>query len=229
VQATASVNAGATATDSALGMKPDNSTAKWTECTTGGTPLAATCTAIAPTPNTEPAVSKRYGNGKTAAQIAVGRGASAVKLTGPGNSPPHKVSDCRHKANRSGGVDVHAVKSYSAANCQAAATTPAVTQVTSQTAASVQSTASVQQTAQVQQRSSTLAPQSNASAAQGTPAAQAGVLGAQTTLSSPKSNGSVQGTSLPFTGFPLWPAVLIGLTLIGAGLTVRRRSAAPRL
>jgi hypothetical protein len=232
VQATASVNAGATATDSAPGVKPDNSTSKWTQCTTGGTPAAATCTAIAPTPNTKPDVSKRYGNGKTAAQIAVGRGASAVKLTGPGNSQPHKVSDCRHKANRSGGVDVHAVKSYSA-TCQAATTTAstqATTQVTSQAAASVQSTASVQETAAAAQQSSTPAAQSSAAAAQGTPAAQAGVLGAQTTLSSPKSsNGSVQGTALPFTGFPLWPAVLIGLSLLGAGLTVRRRSAAPRL
>ena len=241
VQATASVNAGATATDSAPGVKPDNSTSKWTHCTLGGTAANATCTAIAPTPNTKPDVSKRYGNGKTAAQIAVSRGAAsvtpAVKLTGPGNSQPHKVSDCRHKANRSGGVDVHAVKSYST-TCQAATTTAstqATTQVTSQAAASVQSTASVQQTAPVQQtaavqqQSSSPAPQSNASVAQGTPAAQAGVLGAQTTLSSPKSNGSVQGASLPFTGFPLWPAVLIGLSLVGAGLTVRRRSAAPRL
>ena len=89
--------------------------------------------------------------------------------------------------------------------------------------------APVQQTAAAQQ-SSTPAAQSSAATAQGAPAAQAGVLGAQTTLSSPKSsNGSVQGTSLPFTGFPLWPVVLIGLSLIGAGLTVRRRSAAPRL
>ena len=224
-QATASVNAGATATDSAPGVKPDNSTSKWTQCTTGGTPAAATCTAISPTPNTKPDVSKRYGNGKTAAQIAVGRGASAVKLTGPGNSQPHKVSDCRHKANRSGGVDVHAVKSYSA-TCQAATTTAstqATAQVTSQAAASVQATVSAQQSA-------TPAAQASAAAAQATPAAQAGVLGAQTTLSSPKSsNGSVQGTALPFTGFPLWPAVLIGLSLIGAGLTVRRRSAASRL
>src|SRR5207237_1103069 len=64
--------------------------------------------------------SKRYGNGKTAAQIAAGRGAAGagnVYLTGPGNSQPHKVTACGKPSNKSGGVDVHAVKSYDSRAC----------------------------------------------------------------------------------------------------------------
>ncbi len=34
-------------------------------------------------------------------------------MHGPGNSQPHKVTDCKHKH----AVDVHAVKSYSTAGC----------------------------------------------------------------------------------------------------------------
>jgi hypothetical protein len=86
------------------GTKPSSDTSKWTTTHVGD----------------KPDVSKRYGNGSTAAEIAKGRGASdSTVLTGPGNSQPHKVSACGHKDNRSGGVDVHAVKSYSTSDCQA--------------------------------------------------------------------------------------------------------------
>src|SRR5579884_3534721 len=85
------------------GVKPSSTTKHWTHTTVGA----------------KPDVSKRYGNGKTAAQIAASRGAPPNQpLTGPGNSQPHKTYDCRHKNNRSGGVDVHAIKSYSAAACE---------------------------------------------------------------------------------------------------------------
>ena len=50
---------------------------------------------------------KKYGNGKTAGQIAIQNGAApGAILHGPGNSQPHKVAPC------SGGheVDVHALK-----------------------------------------------------------------------------------------------------------------------
>lgn len=67
-------------------------------------------------------------------------------------------------------------------------------------------------------------------ASQGTGA----VLGAQTTLTHPKPTGGVlgtaakvAGTSLPFTGFPLWIAVLVAAGLLGAGLTLRRTGAQP--
>src|SRR5947209_189820 len=60
---------------------------------------------------------KQYGNGKTAAQIAVSRGAPAGTLIyGPGNSQPHKVVACGHTH----AVDVHAIKSYSQTDCSAA-------------------------------------------------------------------------------------------------------------
>jgi hypothetical protein len=82
----------------APGVKPSSTTKHWTHTTVGASPD----------------VSKRYGNGKTAAQIAKSRGAPDNQpLTGPGNSQPHKTYDCRHKNNHSGGVDVHAIKSYS--------------------------------------------------------------------------------------------------------------------
>ena len=34
----------------------------------------------------------------------------------------------------------------------------------------------------------------------------------------------VSGTTLPFTGFPLWMALVVALGLIGAGVALRRRS-----
>jgi hypothetical protein len=92
---------------------------------------------------------------------------------------------------------------------------------------------------------STQAPIANASGAlgatQGQPVAaqpQGGVAGAQASLNQPAQDkggvlgvaGNIAGASLPFTGFPLWIAVLLALVLIGVGLMVRRRSTdAPRL
>jgi len=85
------------------GTKPGSDTSKWTTTHVGD----------------KPDVSKRYGNGKTAAEIAADRGApDSTILSGPGNSQPHKVTACGKKGNRSGGVDVHAVKSYSSSDCQ---------------------------------------------------------------------------------------------------------------
>jgi hypothetical protein len=111
----------AKASSSAPGVKPSSSTTgvKPTHCSTGGTATAATCSGNGPKADG----SKQYGNGKTAAQIANSRGAPAgTVLTGPGNSQPHKVAVCPKKNNKSGGVDVHAVKSYSAADCASSAT-----------------------------------------------------------------------------------------------------------
>jgi hypothetical protein len=112
----------AKASTSTPGVKPSNTTSHWTHCSTGGTATAATCTGNGPKADG----SKQYGNGKTAAQIAVSRGAPAgTVLTGPGNSQPHKVTVCGKPNNKSGGVDVHAVKSYSAASCTPPAAQPA--------------------------------------------------------------------------------------------------------
>jgi hypothetical protein len=257
-------------------------------------------------------VSKRYGNGQTAAGIAKSRGApDSQPLTGPGNSQPHKTYDCRHKNNKSGGVDVHAIKSYDASACQPKTETPQVqappvtkteTHVCGQTTITSTSTQVVgvvhnghvispnehsahytkhgdalktetvvstqvvptgevcsqapavqpQQPAQQQPQapapsvvvvtpnqapSAPSAPATGAlPATQGSaPVAPAtgGVLGAQTTLATPKKAkahhgvlgtvANVAGSSLPFTGFPLWIAVLVAIALIVAGTALYRR------
>jgi hypothetical protein len=40
---------------------------------------------------------------------------------------------------------------------------------------------------------------------------------------------NVAGSSLPFTGFPIWLAVVLAAALILAGLALRRRGAATRV
>ena len=393
-----STDSSASSSDSTqAGVKPSNSTKHWTHTTVGA----------------KPDVSKRYGNGKTAAEIAKSRGApDSQPLTGPGNSQPHKTYDCKHKNNRSGGVDVHAIKSYDSSACQSseqqkqgkseehkskseehskveqkheskseehvkvevksesdhkitlchltgsgkyvvitvdkhalknghtkekgdiipmpaggcgsvqtqtqtemmvtfcdmesatsgkletktasqvishelngtpeelrdivpaftvngvtysqnwdtngqaifnnhcqavAAVAPTTTTTTNASTTTVleQSTTTVASTATVTNSATNTVTNtqtvtvSNASASQNNSAAPSntgGVLGAQTTLNKPKSNGGVLGTvgnvagsTLPFTGFPVWLAVLIALALLLAGFALRRRSAAPRL
>ena len=292
-QANASVSstAGAStaASDTAPGIKPSSTTDKWTHCLTGGTAADAahaTCTGVQGTASTEADVSKQYGNGKTAAEIAVGRSGIGVTLTGPGNSQPHKVWDCRHKTNPSGGVDVHAIKSYSLPPCAASTPTTALVApcgfvVAAQTSVVGKShghgqglvhnkhlqttTSSTLKPASSQKcGSAAVTPQTAITTSVGTsiasatttpnakpkvtssiflpPAAAApvtntgGVLGAQKTLAKPEAKhavlgavGNVAGSSLPFTGFPVWLAVVVALALITAGLLLRRRSAVSRL
>jgi hypothetical protein len=216
-------------------VKPASNTTKWTHCTTGGTPSATTCKATdGHTPQPNPDASKRYGNGKTAAQIAVSRGGIGVQLTGPGNSQPHKVWVCGKKNNKSGGVDVHAVKSYVNLGCTQTQTAAATTQ-------SCGTTSTCSNTAAVASVTPAASPvvQSSAPATQSSPVTNGtgGVLGAQITLTPPQPArhgvlGAVthlSGATLPFTGFPLWFAVVIALALILAGTALRRRGAPIRL
>ena len=114
------------------GVKPSNITKKNTHTTVGA----------------NPDVSKRYGNGETAAQIAASRGAKPdTALYGPGNSQPHKVATCKHPLHgKGGGVDVHAVKSYDTAACASAPATAQPQQQSSQATVcgqTVQTTSSV--------------------------------------------------------------------------------------
>jgi hypothetical protein len=314
------------------GVKPSSTTTKWTHCRTGGSGGTASCTAQVGTPATNADVSKRYGNGKTAAQIAVSRGApNGTLITGPGNSQPHKVTACGKPSNKSGGVDVHAVKSYDASACQpktTQSTPPAaqtqVTQVcgqkttvtsstqvvgvlhgshehlmtnpksahftkhddkkvvattsetkveaTGETCGSSQPTTPVTPSpvapapvtpapvipapvapapvtpAPVAPAPVTPAPVSPVTPAPVTPAQgtagaatqgssnaspsqnASGVLGANATITKSKPAGGVLGSvanvaggTLPFTGFPVWVALLLALALIAAGLMVWRR------
>jgi hypothetical protein len=291
-QSTASSSASAQSSTQ-LGVKPASHTTKWTHCVVGQTAGVTTCTSSdnghTPQPNAD--ASKKYGNGTTAAQIVVSRGGASanVQLTGPGNSQPHKVTACGKPNNKSGGVDVHAIKSYSAAACtqttaKAAATAPlapcgfVVAATTSETGKShghgkglshnkhetSTSSFSLQPDSTQSCHTSSVASVTQASAAPSTPAASpvvqsspvmqsspvthsstaapvkknaGGVLGAQVTLGSPKpARGGVLGTvtnvagsSLPFTGFPIWLAVVIAVALILAGTMLRRRGAVTRV
>lgn len=257
------------------GYKPSNSTTHWTHCQTGGSTGAATCAPLQGTAN--PAgkldVSKRYGNGKTAAQIAVSRGGVGVTLTGPGNSQPHKTFACGHKDNPSGGVDVHAIKSYDASACAAApavvATCGAQGKGHQETQAAMGSCNSSPATASCGTATTCPAPvspapvvpapvvpapvlpvvvtptpaQSGTAAATGSstplpasasaPATAGGVLAAHATITKPAGHGGVLGTvahitggTLPFTGFPIWLAVLIAAGLVAAGAGLRRGAVA---
>ena len=101
--------------DQQAGVKPSNDTKKDQTCSTGGGQgSSATCQS-----DTYPGkadASKRYGNGKTAAQIANGKGApSGTPIYGPGNSQPHKIC----------GRDVHA---YKGGDCSKQTETTAPTQ-----------------------------------------------------------------------------------------------------
>ncbi|HLY94342.1 MAG TPA: hypothetical protein VKP14_05815 [Gaiellaceae bacterium] len=234
--------------DTAPGIKPSNTTDKNTKCTTGGgTGASATCTSSNPK-TTKVDASKRYGNGTTAAQIANSRGAPAgTVISGPGNSQPHKVAVCPGKTNKSGGRDVHAVKSYSTASCapqttsssSAAVSSSASTQ-SSSSASESSSSASVTQSATQSTQTPAAMAQTSAAPAQSaapatSPGAESGVLGTVKALtpSSPKhANAGVLGTvasisggNLPFSGFPLWIAALAAFALIASGALLRRRSA----
>jgi hypothetical protein len=204
------------------GVKPSATTSKWTHCTTGGSGGgAATCTAQLGTPNVGADVSKRYGNGTTAAQIAVGRGApDGTLITGPGNSQPHKVTACGKPGNRSGGVDVHAVKSYSGSAC-----------AQTKAAVSVQSSATITPPPVVTSTPVHIAPPASTAHGSSSNAPGHGVLGAHTTLAPAKhapghgvlgTVARIGGSTLPFTGLRLWLVALLAIALTGAGVAARR-------
>jgi hypothetical protein len=222
---------------SVSGVKPTSSTAKGnkpTSCSTGGgTGTSATCTSTGSNAATAQTAahadaSKRYGNDTTAAQIANSRGApSGTKLTGPGNSQPHKVAVCPRKTNRSGGVDVHAVKNYSSAQCVTTPTvsrgvTPTVTPTTKTTTVTpgANVTGAPTTSAGVAATTTTAAPTTQVTTPQGS------VLGSTAAQGKPAGGvlGAIQAVGqgkLPFTGFPLWATVLGALGLLAFGLMLR--------
>jgi hypothetical protein len=218
------------------GVKPSSVTAHsthWTHCSTTTTALPAGCAGNGPKADS----SKRYGNGKTAAQIAISRGAPLdTKLTGPGNSQPHKVTACGKPSNKSGGVDVHAVKSYDASAC-APKSAPA-TQVAASSAQSSTPQSTASSALFVASASAPSAPTAGAAASPTAASAGAsvpsagGVLGAQATIGSPAAKHSgggvlgtvarVAGTQLPFTGLELWIVVLVAAALLTGGMLLRQ-------
>jgi hypothetical protein len=105
-------------------------------------------------------------------------------------------------------------------------------QATQQSAVSTQ-TAAPQSQGAVAGQSGSASP----TTAQATPAT-GGVLGATANLNTPKPQHrggvlgavtNVAGSTLPFTGFPLWIAALLAVALIGSGLALRGRSSASRI
>ncbi|HYY04595.1 MAG TPA: hypothetical protein VE736_11980 [Gaiellaceae bacterium] len=182
---------------------------------------------------------KRYGNGRTAGQIATKAGFGSAMLFGPGNSQPHKFSCGRHF------VDVHALKAHPAACTQTAGH---VSHTTTPTNASTPVTTAVTTTVTTTVTSSLGAAVTNHGAAV-SQIAKSGALGASATASGPSASSSVLGANakagnragsggvlgalttvghgtLPFTGFPLWAAAVAGLVLIALGTRLHRRARA---
>jgi hypothetical protein len=163
---------------------------------------------------------KKYGNGQTAGAIAQKNGASGnTILHGPGNSQPHKATPC------SGGheVDVHALKSHSHSR-SCGTPTPNPTPDPSPTPAP---TPPPGHTATTSERQPPARPGSDPGSA---PAGSKTTGHEESSSASDRESQGVlaatgrigRAATLPFTGTPLWFAVLLGLLLIGAGLGLRQ-------
>ena len=166
---------------------------------------------------------KQYGNGKTAGQIAVQNGAApSTILHGPGNSQPHKAAPC------SGGheVDVHALKGKRRKSCGTQPSSPPHSTPDPGKVGDPVQGSTVGGGTPASAASSPSVPSTSASAKPAVSTKHAGVESAAGVLS---ATGASRRGTLPFTGFPIWVAMLIGLELIALGLILRRRSAAPSL
>jgi hypothetical protein len=171
---------------------------------------------------------KQYGNGKTAGQIAMQKGAPAATiLHGPGNSQPHKAAPC------SGGheVDVHALKGKRLAKLCGPASPPGSNPNPnpgpgSNPGGSSNGGGNSQSSGGSAAGAVTNPPGPNGSpAGPGSSSAGSGVQGSGGSEGVLAETGVAGQTgSLPFTGFPLWIALLVGVGLIVAGLWLVRRT-----
>jgi hypothetical protein len=162
---------------------------------------------------------KLYGNGQTAGQIAIKNGASkSTVLHGPGNSQPHKAAPCSGGHER----DVHALKGRHAPSCGNTPTPPPGPTPTPGPPGDDDTPPTVVRTEDKQP-------------APADPGAQPGTSGEAAGDVATSSNGESVGqgvltatqqigraASLPFTGLGLWPALLIGIGLVAAGLGLRQ-------
>jgi hypothetical protein len=159
---------------------------------------------------------KLYGNGQTAGQIAIANGASAdTPLYGPGNSQPHKTTPCGQSAHgNGGGYDVHALKSR--AKRTDCTDTPISRGKPTKDPATTGPMVAMPPPARTQPAGDAQSPVPTAgSNSRGAADATNGVLGAVE---------STTGATLPFTGLPLWLAVLIAFAATGAGLALRHQA-----
>ena len=153
---------------------------------------------------------KLYGNGQTAGEIAIRNGAPAsTVLHGPGNSQPHKAALC------SGGheVDVHAFKSNRhRRGCGSVSTPPgSVSDGKDRRSDPAQgSGTSAKPTAPRDSQGSPKQPKPKRSSNRAG-RESSGVL----------ATAQVVGrATLPFTGFPLWVGLVLGVVLLVLGLTL---------
>ena len=178
---------------SSQGVKPGNDTAHDTHAAASSTKT------------------KLYGNGHTAGEIAIRGGARpSTVLHGPGNSQPHKAAPC------SGGheVDVHALKSrrHRMGCGSVSGPTGSVTGGNENKGSDPGSS------------SETSTPPAEPSSARGS--GERSKPKRSTSVTGPESAAvlaAVQrpaGATLPFTGFPLWIGVALGVVLLALGLTL---------
>jgi hypothetical protein len=183
------------------GVKPSNSTEKNTNAPAGSNRT------------------KKYGNGKTAGQIAMQHGYPASgNVHGPGNSQPHKVVTCGHRHE----VDVHALKSHPAKGC--GSSTPPPTH-TPDPPTVHEPPVSVTPHGSTATGATTVASSKKPvadPATKGGSGTDHGTAAVQTMTGVLATTAAVGGSTLPFTGFPLWAVAFVALTLIGAGLSLRR-------
>jgi hypothetical protein len=160
---------------------------------------------------------KKYGNGKTAGQIAIQNGAApGAILHGPGNSQPHKVAPC------TGGheVDVHALKGKGHRKACGTPSSPEGPNPGSDTNGGSDPKPGRSDPAG---GSGSVTPDPGNSSPTGGVSPSSTEAGSNAVLS---AAAVVSQGSLPFTGFPLWGVVLLAGTLIAVGLSLRRRARA---
>ena len=159
---------------------------------------------------------KLYGNGKTAGQIAIRGGASpSTVLHGPGNSQPHKASPC------AGGheVDVHALKAKRHVRGCGSSSGPTGSDGGKKDEGS--STRS-----DPGHTSDPATQPGGASSGQGSVTRPKPKSNRSSSMTGPESASvlaAVQrpaGGTLPFTGFPLWAGIGLGIALLVLGLAL---------
>lgn len=162
---------------------------------------------------------KLYGNGQTAGKIAIKNGASgSTVLHGPGNSQPHKAAPCAGGHER----DVHALKGRHGASCGGGNTPDPRPTPTPGPPGHDDTPPAIVTTGDTHPTAVDPAPQAGTSGdAPGAVASASNDPGrAQGVLATTQQIGHV--ASLPFTGLGLWPALLVGMALIAAGLALRQ-------
>ena len=216
-QSSTSASSPATGGSNTQGVKPSNSTKHDTYATASSDQT------------------KKYGNGKTAGEIATQYGQGDATLYGPGNSQPHKTSCGGHE------VDVHALKHHgdscgtttTTTSSKSAAVSPSHTTFfaarapapsaassggdSTPTVTPAAAPAAVPVVTGVKGATHTITPKA-ATAPVAKPKPVTGVLGATAHLGHAVSSSG----TLPFTGLTLTFFALAALGFILVGLSVRR-------